>query len=124
MSYFENHVFHWVSNPDTTTMHLIALLNTKPTSGEVVAQQEGVNNRWFRETRLKLDAQAKSKVFQFTYPSVLVQCTSGESAVLQNEVMLSTKTEGGSFSWHEAVIPFTVVNKSENPQEFVLVEIK
>ncbi|NND32753.1 MAG: hypothetical protein HKN76_09195 [Saprospiraceae bacterium] len=124
MSYFENHVFHRVCNPDTTTMHLIALLSTKQPSQEVFDQEKGVNNRWFRETRLQLDPQAKSQVFEFSFPVVIVQCTSGESAVLQNKVMHSTKTEGGAFSWHEANVPFTIVNKSDNTQEFVLVEIK
>ena len=124
MAYFENHTYHRVCNPDMTTMHLIALLSTKEPTDEVYGEGEGVNNRWFRENRLKLDADEKSKVLKFPYPTVLVQGGAGESAVLQGEVLHSFKTEGGAFSWHEAEIPFAVVNKSGGPQEFVVIEIK
>jgi len=124
MAYFKNHTYHRVCNPDTTTMHLIAILNMKEPTDEVFANQEGVNNRWFRESRLKLDAGKRSELLTFTYPTVMVQCKAGESAVLQDEVVHSIKTEGGAFSWHEANVPFTVINESENSQEFVLIEIK
>jgi len=124
MAYFENHTYHRVCNPDTSTMHLIAFLNTKEPTDEVYVKHEGVNNRWFRETRLKLDVDEKSKVLEFPYPTVLVQCGAGESAVLQEEVVHSIKTEGGAFSWHEADVPFAVVNKGAGLQEFVLIEIK
>lgn len=66
----------------------------------------------------------RSKVIEFAYPTVLVQCGAGESAVFQDGVLHSFKTEGGAFSWHVADVPFAVVNQSREPQEFVVVEIK
>jgi len=122
-AYFENHTYHRVCNPDTATLHLIALLNTKGPTDDVYAKTEGVDNRWFRETRLHLAGHEKSRVLEFPYPTVLVQCGLGESAVLQAKVEHSAKTEEGAFSWHAADVPFSVVNKSGGLQEFVLVEV-
>jgi hypothetical protein len=123
-AYFGKQVYHRVCNPDTTTMHLIAILNTKPPSDEVFEEDKGVNNSWFRETRVQLAANESSSLLHFPYQTVIVQCTRGESAVLQEGVTHSVKTEEGAFSWHDQNVEFSLVNKSANPQEFVVIEVK
>jgi len=124
-AYLSKATLHRVCNPDTTTFHLLGILNAnEPAETGSDTASATLDNGWFKEHRLVLGPGEESEVLLFPNPTVLVQCGDGESALRQSIVVHSTKTKAGAFSWHDRNTPLAVVNKSENELEFLLIEIK
>lgn len=121
--------YHRVKNDDNRAFHLLAVVNTKParnSRGVGVSNRSGdpVENRWFTERRIELNPGQRSDVLRFEHDVVLVQYGSGSSHVTEKGVAHSFKSVPGAFSWHAAGAEFRIANGGEQPQEFILIEIK
>ena len=87
-------------------------------------ESEVIDNHWFRENRYILDGKAQSAALHFSYPTLVIQCSEGESVIQESAVTHSTKTKAGAFSWHEGGSTFRIENISNHRQLFVAIEIK
>ena len=120
--------YHRVRNEDRRTFHVLAVINesdgtdaaaTSDTSGDAP-----IDNRWFREHRLRVPGGQASAVQRFGNDVVLVQPTDGRSHVREGAVAHGYKGAPGAFSWHPAGTGFSVVNRGRDELEFVLIEIR
>lgn len=122
--YYNRDLYHRVSNHDTTTLHLIAVLSTKEAPMGDKVDSDVVDNHWFREHRFILDAEGQTETLQYSNPALVIQCTEGESIIDESGIRHSTKTKAGAFSWHESESSFKISNVSRHDQLFVVVEVK
>ncbi|NND06791.1 MAG: hypothetical protein HKN87_10470 [Saprospiraceae bacterium] len=122
--YYNRDLYHRVSNHDTATLHLIAVLSTKEAPMGDQVESEVVDNHWFREHRFALEGKIQTENLIFSNPTIVIQCSEGESVIQESDVTHSTKTKAGAFSWHEAGSTFRIENISSHEQLFVVIEIK
>jgi hypothetical protein len=128
--YFARNTYHRVRNTDDRTFHLLSIVNgANPLVDiEPVPAGEGgslLNNAWFAEHRVDLDAGETSGSLSFDNDVVLVQFNDdGESYVVEDGVTHSAKTAVGAWSWHAAGATFQIINGSDDPLEMLVVEVK
>jgi hypothetical protein len=125
--YVENPSYHRVRNEDEHTFHVIGIINERPAAelrspGDTAGAT--VDNRWFREHRMRVAANSGSGVLSYPNDVVLVQYAAGSSHIVENGILHGFKGAPGAFSWHPANTEFSIANRSDAEMEFVLVEIK
>ena len=125
--YVDNPNYHRVRNEDEHTFHVIGIINGRPASDLSSPDDPGgneVDNRWFREHRVRVSAKKQSKVLSYSNDVVMVQYATGSSHVVENGVAHGFKSAPAAFSWHPAGSEFSIVNPGDAEMEFVLVEVK
>jgi hypothetical protein len=128
--YVERNTYHRVRNVDDRTFHLLSIVNAADSvvNIEPVPAGEGgnlLNNAWFAEHRVNLDAGQTSGSLSFDNDVVLVQFSDdGESYVVEDGVTHSAKSAVGAWSWHAAGSTFQIINGSDDPLEMLVVEVK
>lgn len=126
-NYVENPYYHRVRNEDRQTFHVVAVINERPATDlpmPAATEGETIDNRWFREHRVRVAAHDTSDVLSYQNDAVVVQFAAGSSHILESGVAHGFKGAPGAFSWHLAHTAFSIVNSSSTPMEFVLVEVK
>jgi len=126
--YFAKPYVHRVENVDDRALHLLAVLNERDVgdTSDVAPAEPGdlIDNAWFAEHRLALEAGETSDLLQFPNEVVLVQFDDGAGHVIEEGVAHSPGTAPGAFSWHAADTAFQVSNDSSFSREYVIVEVK
>lgn len=124
--YVTKNSYHRVMNNDDKTFHLVSIVNSAAPAGGVESDSadDYVNNKWFAEHRISLQAGASSEGLQFDYDTVLIQAHKGLAHVVENGVTHSVRSMPGAWSLHAAGSSFQVVNDSNNRREFILIEVK
>ena len=126
-NYVDSPYYHRVRNEDERTFHVVAVINERPATDlpvPVAARGETIDNRWFREHRIRVAAHETSDILNYQNDSVVVQFAAGSSHILEKGVAHGFKGAPGAFSWHPAGTAFSIVNDSATPMEFVLLEVK
>lgn len=127
VGYVDSPSYHRVRNEDEHTFHVIGIINERPASILPSPGDSGgvtVDNRWFREHRVKLAAGNQSKALSYRNDVVVVQYAAGSSHVVENGVAHGFKGAPGAFSWHPAGTQFRIANDGDMEMEFVVVEVK
>lgn len=123
--YVDNPYYHRVRNEDERTFHVVAIINERPAAAlEPAAGAETIDNRWFREHRIRVAANSNSEPLRHANDVVVVQFAAGSSHILENGTAHGFKGAPGAFSWHPAGSAFSIANTGDVPMEFVLVEVK
>lgn len=125
--YVENPYYHRVRNEDEHTFHVLAVINERPASELPAAVNKDdtvIDNRWFREHRVRVAAGEQSDILKFSNDLVVVQFAAGSSHIVESGVVHGFKGAPAAFSWHSAGSEFRIANPSDDKMEFVLVEVK
>ncbi len=125
-NYVESPYYHRVRNEDRRTFHVVAVINERSTTGsDTSATAEGaIDNRWFREHRVRVAPDATSDSQTFSNDVVLVQYAAGSSHIVENGIAHGFKRAPAAFSWHPAGSEFRIANTGREEMEFVLIEVK
>lgn len=125
--YVDNPSYHRVRNEDEHTFHVLGIINERPASDLPAPADAGgvtVDNRWFREHRVRVAAGKQSKILSYPNDTVVVQYAAGSSHITENGIAHGFKGAPGAFSWHPAGTTFQIANRGDAEMEFVLVEVK
>lgn len=128
-NYVASPYYHRVRNEDQRAFHVIAVINERPAGAEpaVTAGEHSdapIDNRWFREHRVRVARHSSSGPQSFASDVVLVQPAAGLSHIVENDVAHSFKGAPAAFSWHPAGSEFHIANGSDEDLEFILIEVK
>jgi hypothetical protein len=125
-NYVEIPYYHRVRNEDEKTFHVVAIINERAATGDASTSDDDgtIDNRWFREHRVRLAADSSSEILKFDNDVVVIQFTAGSSHILENGIAHGFKGAPAAFSWHSAGSEFQITNKSDQVMEFVLMEVK
>lgn len=124
--YVTKNSYHRVMNNDDRTFHLVSIVNSAAPAGEGESDSAGdyLNNQWFAEHRVSLQAGASSQNLQFDNDTVLMQSERGLARIVENGVTHSIRSMPGAWSLHAAGTSFQVVNDSDETLEFILIEVR
>ena len=124
--YFLEPFAHQVRNVSTNTFRVLGLVNMAP--GSKQDKSSGANgsadlleNDWFKEHRLELEAEQLSEQFSFVNPIVAIQVSNGPGLVRNQH---SPKTVAGAWSYHRAAEVFQFRNPGKEKLEMLLLELK
>jgi hypothetical protein len=128
-NYVEKPYYHRVRNEDQKTFHVIAIINERSATGNASRPDSdnsdaAIDNRWFKEHRVQVDAEATSEILRFANDVVLVQFAEGSSRILEKGVAHGFKNTPGAWSWHPAGFEFRIENRSDETLQFILMEVK
>ena len=125
-NYVAKPYYHRVRNEDEWTFHVVAIINERSATASDVAatDSETIDNKWFREHRVRVAADGNSENLKFSNDVVVVQYVAGSSHILENGVAHGYKGAPAGFSWHPAGGEFRIRNSGGEEMEFVLIEVK
>ena len=126
-NYVDKPYYHRVRNEDEHTFHVVAVINERSAARLPEPADTGrvtIDNRWFREHRVRVAPGDSSDALDFPNDVVTVQFSGGSSHIVENGVVHGFKGAPGAFSWHPAGSRFSIANRSDTEMEFVLIEVK
>ena len=123
--YFEPFA-HQVRNVSENTFRVFALVNMAPAQEQdklsgTIGSTGQMENAWFKEHRLELEAEQVSEQFSFANPVVAIQISAGSSLVRNQH---SPKTVAGAWSYHRAAEVFQFRNPGKGKIALLLLELK
>jgi len=118
--YILNNSYHRVANIDTTTFHLIGIVNTENYKD---TEKESFDD-WFIKHQIEVDKMKRSELIEFDNPVLIIQNSIGESSIIKENVIHSFKSEAGAVTWIPTKTQFKLINNSNATINYNIIELK
>jgi len=118
--YIQKNSYHRVANIDTTTFHLIGIVNTENYTN---TEKESFDD-WFIKHQIEVDKMKRSELKEFDNPVLIIQNSIGESSIIQENVIYSFKSEAGAVTWIPSKTEFKLINNSNATINYNILELK
>ncbi len=118
--YIQKNSYHRVANIDTTTFHLIGIVNTENYTN---TEKESFDD-WFIKHQIEVDKMKRSELKEFDNPVLIIQNSIGESSIIQENVIHSFKSEAGAVTWIPTKTQFKLINNSNATINYNIIELK